>query len=80
MTYPEYYVVFPDGDRQEIQSALRIDELVDLNGRPLALPLPTERMIAYRVVKIRHQEARGEDVMLHYLELVPATELRSYVR
>lgn len=44
------------------------------------MPLPTERMIAYRVVKIRHQENRGEDVMFHYLELVPAVELRSYVR
>lgn len=80
MTYPEFYVVFPDGDRQEISSALRIDELVDLNGRPLSLPLPTERTIAYRVVKIRHQENRGEDVMYHYLELVSASELRSFVR
>ena len=80
MTYPEYYVVFPDGDRQEIDSPLRIDALVDLNGRPLALPLATERTIAYRVAKIRHQEARGEDVMLHYLEIVPVAELRGLVR
>jgi hypothetical protein len=80
MVYPEFYAVFPDGDVQEIGGPLRIDSLVDLNGRPLALPLATSRMIAYRVVKIRKKEERGEEASYHYLELVPATELLAYTR
>lgn len=80
MVYPEFYAVFPDGDTQEIGGPLRIDSLVDLNARPLALPLRTARIIAYRVVKIRKKEERGEEASYHYLELVPAAELMSYVR
>ncbi len=80
MTTSEYFAVFPDGDRQELDYPLRIDALVDLNARPLPLPLPTNRIIAYRVVKIRKQESRGEETTLHYLELVPADELLAYLR
>lgn len=80
MTYPEFYAVFPDGDTQELQGPLRIDELVDLNGRPLPLPLSTDRMIAYRVAKIRRQEGRGEEASYHYLELVPISDLAAYCR
>ena len=78
MTTYEYYIVYPEGEEQEIPGRLGIDELVDLNGRPLALPLPTARMIAYRVVKIRHHEERGIYSVYHYLELVPARELAAY--
>lgn len=80
MTIYEYYVVYPDGDRQEIPGPLEFDALVDLNGQPLPLPLSTARMIAYRVVKIRRSEERGEAVTLHYVELVPAAELLRYTR
>ncbi|HUW39596.1 MAG TPA: hypothetical protein VMV90_01195 [Rectinemataceae bacterium] len=80
MTIYENYVVFPDGDSQEIEGGLRIDELVDLNGRSLELPLRTARMIAYRVVRIRHSEERGLYSVYHHLELVPAAELIGYCR
>lgn len=79
MSY-EYYIVFPEGDEQEVSGPLRIDELVDMNGQPLALPLPTPRMIVYRVVKIRRREDKGEEATYHYLELVSASELLSYCR
>jgi len=78
MTIDEYYIVYPEGESQEIEAPLRIDELVDLNGRPLALPLPTPRTIAYRIVKIRHSEERGVHGVYHYAELVPSSELLSY--
>lgn len=73
------YVVFPEGDTQEIPRRLSIDQIVDHNGLPLRLPLPTARMIAFRVVRIRHCEERGMHDVLHYLELIPARELISYV-
>jgi hypothetical protein len=79
MTLDEYYIVYPDGDNQELEAPLRIDELVDLNGKTLRPPLPTTRMIAYRVVKILHKEERGIHAVLHYVELVPASELRHWM-
>lgn len=80
MTLYENFIVYPEGEVQEIEAPLRIDALVDLNGRPLPLPLPTSRMIAYRVTKIRREENRGEEAAYHYVELVPAAELLAYVR
>ena len=76
----ENFIVFPEGEVQEIDLSLPFDALVDLNGRPLAPPLPTTRMIAYRVVKIRRDEGKGGTASYHYLELVPAQELASYLR
>jgi len=80
MTLYEYFVVYPEGGCQEIPSPLRLDQLVDLNGLPLPLPLASPRQIAYRVVKLRHDEERGVYPVYHYLELVGATELLSYCR
>ena len=80
MLVRENFIVFPEGELQEIDMPLAIDALVDLNGKPLALPLPTPRMIAYRVIKIRRREERGEEASYHYLELVPSWELIAYSR
>ena len=78
MTIDEFYIVYPEGESQELETPLRIDQLVDLNGRPLALPLSSPRVIAYRVTKIRHSEERGIHAVFHYVELVPARELLAY--
>ncbi len=80
MTTYDYFIVYPEGEEQEIPGRLGINELVDLNGQTLDLPLTTARMIAYRVVKIRHSEERGVYSIKHYVELVPARELLAYVR
>ena len=79
MFMSENYIVFPEGDTQEIDAELPFDALVDLNGKPLALPLADFRVIAYRVVKIRREEATGIRRAMHYLELVPASELFGYI-
>lgn len=80
MRTTEYYIVFPEGDVQEIDGRLRIDELVDLNGRPLSLPLPTSRVIAFRVGRIAVKEERNATATYHHLELASAEELAPYVR
>jgi hypothetical protein len=79
MTTETRWLVYPDGDRQETERALRVDEMIDMNGNPLSLPLPHSRVIVYRVWKIRRAEERGELDILHYLELVPERELRTLV-
>jgi len=79
MTIETRWLVYPDGERQETERLLRVDELVDMNGYPLPLPPPGDRMIAYRVFKIRRVEERGELDVLQYLDLVPAAELRALI-
>jgi hypothetical protein len=71
-----YYIVFPEGDTQEIEGRLPFGEIVDLNGNPLALPLTNPRVIAYRVGKVRSEEERGETRVYHYLELLSVEEIR----
>ena len=79
MFIAEYFIVYPEGDTQEIQGRLSLNQLVDLNGTPLELPLPTNRMIVFRVVKIRTNEHKGGTETYHYLEQVSAGELTEYV-
>lgn len=75
MTIETRWLVYPDGDRQETQRLLGVDELVDMNGFSIPMPLHSPRIVAYRVFKIRRVEERGELDVLQYLELVPAIEL-----
>lgn len=73
------YLVYPEGESQETEGDLSINQLVGINGEVLRPPLPSARMIAYRVCKIRRQELRGETNVYYHLELVPALELIPYV-
>jgi hypothetical protein len=68
-------IVFPEGDRQEIAHALSVNQLVDLNGFPLPLPLATTRQIAYRVLRKSTSCERNGDLVSYYLELVGRPEL-----
>jgi hypothetical protein len=69
------HIVYPEGDVQEIEHSLRVNQLVDLNGYPLKPPLPTTRMIVFRVYKMRTSSSRGEDIIDYHLELVTRPEL-----
>ena len=80
MFISEYFVVYPEGDAQEIQGRLRLNQLVDVNGSPLDLPLPTNRMIVFQVAKIKTDEYKGGSSTFHYLEQVSAQELLEYVK
>lgn len=80
MFQKNYYIVFPEGDVQEIQARLPVNCLVDLNGRPLPLPLFTSKTIVFRVRSIRMMEKNGSSETFHYLELVSAGELLEYTR
>ena len=71
-------IAYPEGDSLEIEHDLRVNQLVDLNGIPLPLPLPTSRMIAYRVFRKSTEIVRKEEIVTYYLELVPAATLRQY--
>ncbi|MDR0690252.1 MAG: hypothetical protein LBG08_08340 [Spirochaetaceae bacterium] len=74
----EYFIVFPEGDVQEIRGRLSLNEIVDINGNPLDLPLETNRTIAFRVSRIKVNENQGGNETLHFLELLSAEELLAY--
>jgi len=80
MRSDEYYIVYPEGDVQEVPGRLGINQLVDINGQPLPLPISDRRIIAFRVEKISVKENRGGTETYHYLDLVSASELSAYVR
>jgi hypothetical protein len=79
MFITDNFIVFPEGDTQEIRGRLNFNQLVDINGNPLDLPLPTNRMIVFRVAKISTNEYKGGKEIYHYLEQVSARELMEYV-
>lgn len=79
MFISEFFIVFPEGDTQEIQSRLRLNQLVDVNGNPVDLPLRTNRMIVFRVERISTNDYKGGSAVYHYLDQVSAQELLEYV-
>jgi len=80
MFVSESFIVFPEGDAQEINWRLALNQLVDMNGRPLSTPLPTNRMIVFQVSKIRTNDYKGGNEIYYYLEQVSAEELLEYVQ
>jgi len=79
MFISEYFLVFPEGDVQEIQGRLPFNSLVDINGNVFSLPLPTNKMIVYKVAGIKTEERTGVSETYHFLDLLSAEELLEYV-
>ena len=72
-------IIYPGGDSQEIERILSINQLVDINGFPLAPPLPTTRMIVYRVFRISTESLKGEDIIRYYLDQLLRDEMEELV-
>ena len=79
MYMTDYFIVFPEGDTQEIRGRLPLNELVDVNGTPVSLPLPTNRMVVFRVNKVKTNDYKGGSETYHFLEQLSARELLEYV-
>jgi hypothetical protein len=80
MYISEFFIVFPEGDVQEIQGRLPFNSLVDMNGNVLSLPLPTNKMIAFKVAGIKTEEKKGVSETYHFLDLLSAEELLEYTK
>jgi hypothetical protein len=78
MFISEYFIVFPEGDAQEINGRLPFNSIVDMNGNVLSTPLPTNKMIAFKVAGIKTDEKKGVSETYHFLELLSAEELIEY--
>ena len=71
-------LVYPEGDDQEISWSLRFGQIVDVTGRPLAVPIASARMLAYRVRRVSTEETRNEDITSYHLEQVFPDELAEF--
>jgi hypothetical protein len=80
MFMEEFFIVFPEGDIQEVPGRLPFNTLVDMNGNLLSPPLATNKMIAYRVARINTCENKGSNETFHFLELMSAEELLAFVK
>ena len=76
--YTVRQIIFPEGDRQEIDWPLRFHQVVDVGGRPLQQPVPTTRMLAYRVFRISTEETRNEEITSYQLEQLLPNDLIEY--
>jgi hypothetical protein len=79
MFISEYFIVFPEGDAQEIKGRLPFNAVVDMNGNVLSIPLSTNKMIAYKVAAIKTEEKKGSSETYHFLDLLSAEDLLEYV-
>lgn len=75
MRFDLFKIIFPEGDEQEIEHRLRINQIVDLNGFPMPLPIPSMKTLAYRVVKISTENTRNEIITNYHLEQLLGSEL-----
>jgi hypothetical protein len=80
MFIEDFYIVFPEGDVQEVPKRLPFNALVDMNGHVLYPPLPTNKMIVFRVSRIKTNENKGSNETFHFLELMSAEELIPFTR
>ncbi|HKJ85712.1 MAG TPA: hypothetical protein VKA06_06530 [Spirochaetia bacterium] len=78
MKYATRILVYPEGDTQEIEWELRFHQVVDVSGRPLRLPVASERMLAYRVFRVSNEETRNEHVTRYHLEQLYPDDLAAY--
>jgi hypothetical protein len=77
--YTTYLVHYPDGGTQEVDYPVPVGPLLDVNARPLPLPLNSPQILAYRVVRRSQEELRSEVVVHITLEQVFPDELRAYL-
>ena len=80
MTNLSRSVMYPEGDTREISHQLRVNQLVDLNGEPLMLPIRSIRTIVYRVWKKTTRAERHCEEVMYHLELVRRPELDGLAR
>ncbi len=80
MTSITHILRYPEGDEKEIEQSLNFNQIIDLNGRPISTPIPSPKMIIYRVFRVSTKEERGEVIKYYYLELIVGEELLGLAR
>lgn len=77
MFIESHYLVYPDGDTQEIHYPAQFNSLVGINGEPIHPPILSGSRIVYRVFRIQRKEEKGERKNFYFLEMLRGEELFS---
>lgn len=80
MTTFTYKLKYPEGDEIEIEHSLNFNQIVDLNGNLLQVPISSPKMIVYKVYRVSTAEERGVITKFYYLELIVGQELSGLAR
>lgn len=75
MEYFNYFLLFPEGESQEISHSLRFGDIVDINGNVCTLPMLSPRKIAYKVTSIQKKTHFKETTIYYSLELLNRNEV-----
>jgi len=80
MTFDTIVIVYPEGDHREIERHLQLNELVDINGYPVRLPLETAKTIVYRVYRKSTSDTNNGPVIKYYIEQLTIDETAAISR
>ena len=80
MIFDTYVIVYPEGDQIEVRHQLRLNDLVDINGFPVRLPLSSPKTIVYRVYKKSTKETNNGPVIRFHLEQLDINETSAISR
>ncbi|MBI9105108.1 MAG: hypothetical protein JEZ04_00095 [Spirochaetales bacterium] len=80
MTFDTILIIYPEGDHREVDRHLRLNELVDINGFPVSLPLESAKTIVYRVYRKSSTDTNNGPIIRYYLEQLTIDETAAISR
>ncbi len=75
MEYYSYFLLFPEGDRQEIYHPLKFGDIVDINGNVCSLGGLSPKKIAYKVTGVQQKSHFKEVAYFYRVELLNRDEV-----
>ncbi|HPO49979.1 MAG TPA: hypothetical protein PLO89_06595 [Spirochaetota bacterium] len=75
MEYFNYFLIFPEGDNQEISHSLRYGDIIDINGNVYSPSSLDPRKIAYEVTGIQKKTHFKETTIYYRVEKLNRNEV-----
>ena len=79
MEYYQYFIIFPEGEQQEIKHPLMMGDIVDINGNPCSADELDPHKIAYRVSGCRRNDYFKEITWYYKLELMTRDDVEDEI-
>ncbi|MBP5450337.1 MAG: hypothetical protein J6Y01_09515 [Spirochaetales bacterium] len=79
MEYYQYFIIFPDGEQQEIHHSLMMGDIVDINGNICGSSDLDPHRIAYRVAGCRRNDYFKEITWYYKLELMTRDDVEDEI-
>ncbi|OHD29226.1 MAG: hypothetical protein A2086_16675 [Spirochaetes bacterium GWD1_27_9] len=71
----EYYIIFPEGEKQQVSAPLDFGDIVDINGIRYKKEQLSPRQIAYQVTGMKKEHNFKETTIFYKLELLNRDEV-----